>query len=61
MNIMITGGAGYVGYHLSLYLLKKKDHNIYSIDDLSNSNLSIINKIKKKFNQQFFFEILFLG
>ena len=56
MNIMITGGAGYVGYHLSLYLLKKKDHNIYSIDDLSNSNLSIINKIKKKFNQQFFFE-----
>jgi UDP-glucose 4-epimerase len=56
MNIMITGGAGYVGSHLSLYLLKKKDHNIYSIDDLSNSNLSIINKIKKKFNQHFFFE-----
>ena len=56
MNIMITGGAGYVGSHLSLYLLKKKDHNIYSIDDLSNSNLSIINKIRKKFHQHFFFE-----
>ena len=56
MNIMITGGAGYVGSHLSLYLLKKKFHNVYSIDDFSNSNLSTINKIKKKFSHHFFFE-----
>lgn len=56
MNIMITGGAGYVGSHLSLYLLKKTDHNVYSIDDFSNSNLSIINKIRKKFSHHFFFE-----
>ena len=56
MNIMITGGAGYVGSHLSLYLLKKTGHNIFSIDNLSNNNLSIINKIKKKFSLNFFFE-----
>ena len=55
MNIMITGGAGYVGSHLSLYLLKKTNHNIYSIDDFSNSNLAVINKIKKEFSYHFFF------
>ena len=55
MNIMITGGAGYVGSHLSLYLLKKTNHNIYSIDDFSNSNLAVINKIKKEFSCHFFF------
>ena len=56
MNIMITGGAGYVGSHLSILLLKKKNLNIFSIDNLSNSNWSIIKKIKKKFSQNFFFE-----
>ena len=56
MNIMVTGGAGYVGSHLSLYLLKKTNHNIYSIDDFSNSNLAVINKIKKEFSCHFFFK-----
>ena len=55
MNIMITGGAGYVGSHLALHLLKKTDYKIYSIDDFSNSNLAVINKIKKEFSCHFFF------
>ena len=56
MNIMITGGAGYVGSHLALYLLKKTDYKIYSIDDFSNSSLPVINKIEKKFISRFFFK-----
>jgi len=34
MNILITGGAGFVGYNL-ITALKKKGHNIFTFDDYS--------------------------
>ena len=34
MNILITGVAGFIGFHTSKLLLKKK-HNLYGIDNLN--------------------------
>ena len=34
MNIIITGAAGFIGFHTTLALLKKKI-NVYGIDDLN--------------------------
>ncbi len=34
MNFLITGVAGFIGFHLSDYLLKKK-HKIFGVDDLN--------------------------
>ena len=58
MNILITGAAGFIGYHLSSKLLGSK-HNIIGVDDLNEyydvnlkkDRLSILNK-NKKFNFQ---------
>ena len=34
MNILITGGAGFIGSHLSKYLSNNKDNNVYVCDNL---------------------------
>ena len=33
MNILVTGGCGYIGYYLVRKLLDKK-HNIFVVDNL---------------------------
>ena len=43
MNILVTGGLGYIGSHLVIELLKF-NYNVYVIDNLSNSK----KKVKKK-------------
>ncbi len=35
MNILITGGAGYIGSHVLNLLSKQTDHNLYIYDNLS--------------------------
>ena len=35
MNILVTGAAGFIGFHVSSLLLKK-NFNIYGIDNLNN-------------------------
>ena len=40
MNILVTGGIGYIGSHTIIELLKK-NHNVIVIDNLSNSNIKI--------------------
>lgn len=35
MNILVTGSAGFIGFHTCLNLLKKKNVNIYSVDNLN--------------------------
>ena len=47
MNILITGGCGFVGANLSLYL-KKKKFNISSLDNLSRKGSSFNYKLLKK-------------
>ena len=35
MKILITGGAGFIGYHLSKALLKNQDNIIIGLDNLN--------------------------
>ena len=48
-NILITGGAGYIGSHVSEYFLKK-DLNVFIIDNLSSGYKKLINKKSRFFN-----------
>jgi len=43
MNILITGGAGYIGSHISEQLAKTKN-NIFILDNLSTGHIRLINK-----------------
>ncbi len=57
MDILITGAAGFMGYHLCSLLLKSKN-KIFAIDNLNNSyDISLkkarLQNLKK--NKNFFF------
>ena len=47
-NILITGGAGYIGSHISEILIKEKK-NIFILDNLSTGHKKLINKKAKFF------------
>lgn len=47
MNVLITGGAGFVGSHLSETLLAR-GHNVFVVDDLSTGSISNIEPLKNK-------------
>tara|TARA_B100002019_G_C21270393_1_gene601877 strand:+ start:1451 stop:2446 length:996 start_codon:yes stop_codon:yes gene_type:complete len=55
MNILVTGGAGYIGSHISHKLLCE-GYEVIIIDNFSNSNISSINKLNEVSNNnaQFF-------
>ena len=56
MNILITGCSGFIGFHLSKYLLENTNHKIFGIDNLNNyydvnlkkDRLKILKEIKNK-------------
>ena len=50
MNILLTGGLGYIGSHISIQLLNL-NHNVIIIDDLSNSNISVVDRIQQITNK----------
>ena len=59
MKILVTGCAGFIGYHVSKYLLKN-NHEILGIDNLNNyydvnlkkSRIKVLKKYKRfKFNK----------
>lgn len=50
-NIFVTGGLGFIGSHTVIELLNQ-GHNVIIIDNLSNSNLDILEKIKKISNSE---------
>jgi len=54
MNILITGGTGYIGSHTCVELLNS-GYGIVVIDNLSNSKISVVDKIKKIANKDFKF------
>ena len=35
MRVLVTGSAGFIGFHLCKYLLEKK-HLVYGLDNLNN-------------------------
>ena len=45
MNILLTGGMGYIGSHIALSLLNHK-HKVTILDNLSNSNVKVIKSLK---------------
>ena len=47
-NILITGGAGYIGSHITEILLKKRK-KVFLIDNLSTGHRKLINKKAKFF------------
>ena len=54
-NILITGGAGYIGSHIALELLKAK-FNVSVIDNLSNSSTNSLNAVEKLTGKKISFE-----
>lgn len=51
MKILLTGGAGFVGSHLTEYILNKKNFlDLYIIDNLSTGSFEKIKEFKKKIN-----------
>lgn len=54
MNIMVTGGFGYIGSHVCVSLLNK-GHKIIVVDNLSKSNIDVGEKIRAITNKDFIF------
>ena len=48
MNILVTGGAGYIGSHIVEQLVKNKKNKILIYDNLSTGRKMLVNK-KAKF------------
>ena len=44
-TILVTGGAGYIGSHTVVELLKKPEYDVIIVDNFSNSNPEIINRL----------------
>ena len=45
MNVLVTGGAGYIGSHTCLELLES-GYDVIVIDNLCNSNPESLNRVK---------------
>lgn len=54
MNILVTGGAGYIGSHTSISLLNA-GHSIIIADNLSNSKIETISRIEEITNKSVIF------
>ena len=49
MNILVTGGAGYIGSHIIELLVKKKSNKVITLDNLSTGYKILVNKRSKFF------------
>lgn len=57
MNILVTGGAGYIGSHTCISLIEA-GYSVIIADDLRNSKIEVINDIKKIVNKDVkFYEV----
>src|SRR5699024_11447717 len=54
MSILVTGGAGYIGSHTAIELLKE-NHEVVIVDDFSNSKPEVLNRIKELSGKNFTF------
>lgn len=54
MNILVTGGAGYIGSHTCIKLLEA-GFRVIIADNLSNSSIEVIDKIRKISNKDIIF------
>jgi len=51
MNILITGGAGYIGSHVVKQIIENTDHNVIIIDNLSTGSLKTIKTLNEIYQQ----------
>jgi len=57
MDILVTGGAGYIGSHTVIELLNKV-YNVVILDNYSNSKPEVLNRIKELSSKDFtFYEV----
>ena len=54
MNVLVTGGAGYIGSHTVLELLSE-DHRVVVVDNLSNSSEEALKRVQKITGKQLTF------
>ena len=54
MVILVTGGAGYIGSHTCVSLLEA-GHDVIVADNLSNSKVEVLDRIKELTNREFIF------
>lgn len=54
MAVLVTGGAGFIGSHATVELLEN-DYKVVVVDNLSNSQLASINRIKQMTGKEFAF------
>lgn len=54
MNILVTGGAGYIGSHTCIVLLEA-GYRVIIADNLSNSSAEVVDKIRKISNKEVIF------
>lgn len=52
MRILVTGGAGYIGSHTVLQLLREK-HQVFVFDNYSNSSPEALKRVKQLANAEF--------
>ena len=45
MKILVTGGLGYIGSHVTVLLLQK-GYEVISVDNLDNSSLKVLDGIE---------------
>lgn len=50
MNILLTGGTGYIGSHTAVVLIEA-GHKVVLFDNLSNSRRDVVNRLKRITNQ----------
>ena len=46
MNVLVTGGTGYIGSHTTVLLLEA-GHDVTIVDNLSNSDASVLDRIRR--------------
>lgn len=54
MNILVTGGTGYIGAHTCVYLFQA-GHSVIVVDNLANSKAEVIDKIQDISNRKVHF------
>ena len=52
MNILVTGGAGYIGSHTLIELLEQDFKNLFSIDNYLNSEENNYSKVERITNKK---------